>query len=145
MNILILLIGIFSSTVIMTGSEENNIEFDKKFASKYAIIALKEYYSNSQQIKSNFRSDYKTMNPIITYRKLKDCQGIERDVVLVTFERIKRKGSASVYMKYQDGFLVSILNRSFSSVNPNSTIEQFKQLKQYKNYDIAEFLFGCGV
>ena len=117
-----------------------DFEFNESIAIKYAIIAMEEYEIETSQEKRDFRELYDINNPLLYGRLLNDCKNHQQRVVLVTFNRFDGKSSASVYMFYsKDNFFTSFLDRNYSISSGIENIDGFKQ------YDLSEFLFGCGL
>jgi hypothetical protein len=119
--------------------QKNGFDYNEEIFVKYAIVAMQEYYLESD-VKSSFNENFDTMNYLTHGKTLKDCNGKKRKVVLVAFKSKTGSYHASVYMILNDdNFFDSIIDRGISLVTPESEIESFK-----KNAD-GQTLFQCGI
>lgn len=129
--LLILLCFVFSSKI-----SSQNFKFNKQIIIKYAILGMEEYYNDIYEFKKNFNID----KPLVYAKYTKDCNGKKRKIILVSFNSIKGKSNASVFLEYsKDNYFEKILSRGTSVENAKDAIDSFKK------YNYTDEIFGCGI
>jgi hypothetical protein len=119
-------------------SQKKEFNYDESILFEYALLGIKEYdFATSK--KSEFNKYYDTTKYLTHGRIIKDCEGINRKIILYVFKSKVGKYNASIYMIYSDGLFESFLSRGYSVQSPENEFNDFKNMKD------GDDLFHCGI
>lgn len=138
LNMKLIIIIITLSISLSCFSQKKEIDYNESILLEYAILGIKEY-NLVTSYKSEFTKDYDINNYFNFGRIIKDCNGINKKIVLFAFESKSGGPHASIYLILSDGLFASFLSRGYSIRTPKDEIEYFKQLKD------GDYLFHCGL
>lgn len=117
---------------------QNEFDFDREIAIKYAILALKEFARNTGAISL---SNYKLDEPFAISLNSTACTGKPIFVVMVVFPHKNSSNSVGAILDYENGyFRGSLRTGGFISTEIESEIEAIKNPDpENKDY------WNCGV